>query len=509
MIKKLAASELLNRLVRQPTVEFAADAGPNFADVIGFHVYADLTLNLPLAAAADGQNANKYLTILEDYAAVGDLCALQVGGRLLEVQGERLHFVLPHEKADETAIRALLRFSIALTQAVYRKIKPIAGEHWNGFAMAADHGRAIIIVSGRDGDDSAISLGNPANTPAKRLAREPAVESGHLAIPTRIVERSQMLSSESSSDPGKKWTALNVNDPPSYLLPLLDVTLLNRIDEAAATINAGAGRRDSRIISFANADYFADTERATVSDPIEVQGFCLRADLDGFTREVERAFGANDDRAIMALVQRFMAIMDLPEHFAKRVQRPIISLPWAGDCATQLVLLKRGETYDIARRFLPPNASLTWNECSQNGDPSTRAIREALGTTKWAVGIAGGDGDEGSLGRILTANIRTSGRQFLVAAGWGVRRSLDAQQARHVNADDTVLHIVDCRALHPDYCQAFGALPDISIFRRATLDALKKARLKQINSAGKQSPQIMPQIRATVIPAARPFCNDG
>jgi hypothetical protein len=245
-----------------------------------------------------------------------------------------------------------------------------------------------------------------------------------------------------------------------------------------------------------------------VRDPVEVQGFCLRADLDGFTREVERAFGANDERAIMALVQRFIAIMDIPNHFAKRAQRPIISLPWAGDCATQLVLLKRGETYDSARRFLPPNASLIWNECSQDGDQSTRAIREAMGTTNWAIGVAGGDGDEGSFGRLLVANIRTSGRQFLIAAGWGVRRSLDAQQARHVNANDTVLHLVDCRALHPDYSDAFGALPEISIFRRATLEALKKARLKQINSAGKQSPQIMPQIRAAVIPAARPFCDD-
>ena len=64
MIKKLAANELLNRLARQSTVKFAAEVGPNFADVVGFHVYADLTLNLPLAAAANGQNANKYLTIV-------------------------------------------------------------------------------------------------------------------------------------------------------------------------------------------------------------------------------------------------------------------------------------------------------------------------------------------------------------------------------------------------------------------------------------------------------------
>jgi hypothetical protein len=48
------------------------------ADVAGFHVYTDLKLNLPLAAAGDGQNANKYLTILEDYAAIGDVCVLQV-----------------------------------------------------------------------------------------------------------------------------------------------------------------------------------------------------------------------------------------------------------------------------------------------------------------------------------------------------------------------------------------------------------------------------------------------
>ena len=39
-----------------------------------------------------------------------------------------------------------------------------------------------------------------------------------------------------------------------------------------------------RLVTFAAAEDLAD--RATVDDPVEVQGLCMRADLDNFTRQV-------------------------------------------------------------------------------------------------------------------------------------------------------------------------------------------------------------------------------
>src|SRR5690348_15381659 len=76
-----------------------------FSDVIGFHVYADLRLNLDLAAAEDARKAMKCVDILEDFTAVSDKCAGLVGARVLEVQAERIHFVLPSQEPAADLMR--------------------------------------------------------------------------------------------------------------------------------------------------------------------------------------------------------------------------------------------------------------------------------------------------------------------------------------------------------------------------------------------------------------------
>ena len=98
-----------------------------FSDVVGFHVYADLRLNLDLAAAEDAQEAMKCVDLLEDFTAISDRCAGLVGARVLEVQGERIHFVLPAQDAV-AELGKLLLFSSALTQTVYQGAQAGSGE---------------------------------------------------------------------------------------------------------------------------------------------------------------------------------------------------------------------------------------------------------------------------------------------------------------------------------------------------------------------------------------------
>jgi len=85
-----------------------------FSDLLGFHAYADLRLNLDLAAAEDSQQAMKCVDLLEDFTAISDRCARLVGARILEVQGDRIHFVLP--AGDPVAdLGKLILFSSALS----------------------------------------------------------------------------------------------------------------------------------------------------------------------------------------------------------------------------------------------------------------------------------------------------------------------------------------------------------------------------------------------------------
>lgn len=480
---------------------FTNEDGVLFNDVTAFHIYGDLGLNLRLAAAQDARNAEKYLGILEEYAEIAEGCCAPAGVTLLEVQGERLHFLQPAQAADGDSIKQLLRFCIALTNTIFDRLRGKAAADWNGFALAADHGRAIVLATGREGDDSVISFGDAANRPAKRLARTPAVKSGHLALRTFLVGRSPLLVGGGAYRENETWIDINVKDPPSYLQQISDGSLRNQINESTNAI-ANAVARQDRHVTFAAAEDLAD--RATVDDPIEVQGLCLRADLDNFTRQVEQAFAAKNEAAIRALVERFLVIMDFPDEFQKKLNRPVISLPWAGDCATQIIPLRRGESWDQFRKTMPAVAAIAWHDCDGiNGRMAE--IRRAMSGTRWAVGIAGGDTTEGFSGRLLIANLQTRARQYRVASGWNVRRSLDAQQAENVVADDTVLPTIDYNGLNHSYQLAFKELRDSSLYRCARLEALKRARQNQITAIATAKPTVLPTISGASVPASKPF----
>src|SRR5262249_24978589 len=139
MIQKTSLTQLLGR---RPETDikaniFQAADGVRFADVTGFHIYGHASLNLHLAAAQDTRNADKYLPVLEEYARIAEACCADAGAALLEVQGERLHFLLPAPDANEASITQLLRFSITLTQTIYDQLPAKAGRDWNGFTLAA------------------------------------------------------------------------------------------------------------------------------------------------------------------------------------------------------------------------------------------------------------------------------------------------------------------------------------------------------------------------------------
>ncbi len=486
----------------------AMDIGPIFADVTGYHVYADLDLNLGLSAAEDDANARLYLKILEDYADLADASAKESGARLLEVQGERLHLVLPAPAVTEDSLKWLFRFSHSLTKAVYEQIKPLAGDHFRGFAMAADHGRAIVIVTGNQADDSVVSLGNPANMPAKRLAQTPCVPSGYLAIPLALAEETEFFLDTRLIETRRRWISVNVLNPPQYLETVIDENLTESMEKTAGIIKA---TRQALPLSVhaVDARYFSASNTKSIGEPVKVQAFCLRADLDGFTRNVQAAFAVGTDEAIAGLVQEFVSIMAYTDQFARALNRNVITLPWAGDCATLLVPLKPGETYESLRPLFPATIALAWHKAYDNEPKGRKAIHEAMGDARWAVGIAGGDTEEGSEGFLLLANLPSSDRDFMVVAGWGARRALDAQQAQDVRANDSVVHVDDYEALDPIVQDAFTALSNVTIFRRATIEGLERARRRKIEQASAPKEIEMPYIKAAAaaapLPISRPY----
>lgn len=468
--------------------------GSPYAPESGIHVYSDLRINLHLSAAEDDAMARRFLRILETYAALADHSCGSVGGYLLEVHGERLHAFIPATRITEQSIGQVFAYASSLTQAVYAEIKPLAGDAWDGFAMAADFGPAVMIYSDYGGG-SIVSLGNAANAPAKKLGQEPRVQSGHLAL------RRNIYSPARDGHANGEWVEINVLEPTADIARHVRLDLTERLVSLAA--NQLSALAEGRIITFAANDYFAHADRATIHDPLRVQGFCFRADLDGFTAQVEAAFRVGPD-AILRLVIKFQRIMDVATAYGQFVQRPVIELPWSGDCANLLLLPRVGESYDAASEFLPASAGLRWHEMAAQPNTAGGYWRDLLGTLGWAVGVAGGDEDEGNNGILLVANISASERSFRVAAGWAARRSIDGYQADRVVAGDTIVPRVDCARLDTNLRTAFRELD--SRFMRATVAALKDATSAKTRKLGVASTVSFPNIQRPV-PAPRPYWN--
>lgn len=399
-----------------------------FSDLIGFHVYADLRLNLDVAAAEDTRDAMKCVNLLEDFTAISDRCASLIGARVLEVQGERIHFALPaQDPASE--LGNLLRFSTALTRTVYEELKPAAGDDWQGFSMAADHGPAVLIPSSYGGG-SLVSLGNAANQPAKKLAR--GVDSGHLALPNRIGKGLP------GTKPSGDWVEIDVNKPVALTQSFFDDRLTEGMRQAARAVLQQGAQRGGR--DFAR-DMFEGISFATT--PLKTRGMCLRADLDGFTKAVEDAFR---NQKVADLVRQFTDVMRYPMEFAQKVDKRLIELPWAGDCCTIFIQPQNGETVEELRATLPVEAGRCWHGIAYENGGSNRWTA-SLGSAKWAVGLACGDHEEGGNGNAIIAEFPAAGRLFRVIVGWCGRRAKEAQETSGIKGDDVVVPVVDYQNL--------------------------------------------------------------
>lgn len=489
--QQIPLTNFLASIREQGLHEFSRTFGGKFAFSQGFHVYGDLRINLTLSAAEYDSNARRFLQIVDSYNAVADECAKNVGAEILELQGERIHALIPGDSLSEEIFRRLFAFSIALTNAVYAKIAPAAGEHWGGFSMAADFGPAVLIASDCGGG-SVVSLGNAANTPAKRLGRRPVVEAGCLAL------RRHVYQAIGDARGNAEWIEINVLEPAERISRFSNHTLNRQLTVLAA----GVLERPIpyRSIAVANAAYVSDPSRFSVAEPFRVQGHCLRADLDGFTHQVEAAFRSGPE-AVKRLVKRFHEIMGYAREYVRSLNRPVIEMPWAGDCATVILMPRDSETYCDTCRYLPVAAAVKWHDQEAAENVDRVAWRKVLESAKWAVGVGGGDEEEGSNGVMLIANVQSARRTFRVAVGWAARRSNDGYQAAGVRANDTVLHNVDYENIDDEHKIAFRELD--SRFRAAPLEKLRQSIAGKTASLAKSATLQMPAIVRS-IPAPRP-----
>jgi hypothetical protein len=321
-----------------------------------------------------------------------------------------------------------------------------------------------------------VSLSPAANAPAKHLGRNPDQS---VNIPSRNLRmrREHLELLGLNVDGCKAWDDVPLERIPKQAEALASrqFNFSDRRQQLLESANESIRAYKPTIMRFsANEAVGYDTGSADVNHPAVIQGFFMRADLDGFTSAIETAFKAGPS-GIFQLVTRFSELLEFANEYIEdsRSFSTITKLPWAGDCSNLLVSPTQ-ETYEAAQTYLPVKLGARWHDQAKaNADWDKH-----FGDAKWAVVVAGGtdskDGDTGNNGKTLIAKISLNHRDFLIAAGWSVGRSLDAFTAGQ-KKEDIVVHKTDLTCLNADLQKKFSPMTAYKIFYRArvTMDELR------------------------------------
>jgi len=451
----------------------------------GVHLYSELRPADGLQVAESEETAQRFLRIIEDYVRAGVQAALIFEIELLEVQGTVLHFHLEGAITRETAKKAL-SFSHIFTKVLYETLAEEMGSEWNGFAICMDHGPAIIVRHGQASNSSAISLGEAANKPAKRLLYG-KTEAGHAEYPESWTGK--------SSD---HYVAINLRDREKapllheYENAALETKFREILNEYRLQRTQGSIAAKVPLIRAADR-----VDGFSTDHPLRIQAFCMRADLDGFAKQVKAAFSQGAE-AVEAIAIGFIKIMQFGEFFEK--QHPgSVRLPWAGDCATFLFPAEidleslRGQKWIAIVEQWQTFASAT-DEGKQN------RWSGVFKDVNWSVGMTFAEH-----GTCLIAPILAVERRFLIGAGAPLTFALDAQNIGR--ADDTVIHSSDHQSLYAPIRKLFNKVDGTEFWlgHNITMEKAAQAVIDAGKSANVQT--YADKIATVAVPLPRPHCK--
>lgn len=449
-----------------------------YHDGTGYHIYTQLSLTNTLTNPTDVKASEYLFEVIQKYADLVACCLKNTTGKIIEVQGERLHIFFPYELNYQTA-SDVATFCAAITNAVYDKKFRLGNTHFKGFKICLDYGRAVILKTGIDADDSLISLGPCANAPAKHL---PDVQAEYTAFSTSIAK---LIFSD--VDGRKTWYEINLHD--RKILPtIIAQQSLDSILASASSFNPVY--QAGRFTVSAGGSFVPGNN--LLPQAVFVQGLFMRADLDGFTLRVKNAF---DNGNVTELIQDFCQVIKYGDDFINKAARPIIRVPWAGDCANMVVLPKSTERIKDTKFFYPAMGAHDWLSRYDGKIP------EPYQNTAWLVSICAGNSSTGNC-QILVAPVETDGHKFLFAAGWSVGRSLDAQEQDGLRPDESVISKEDYDDMEITYKEHYSMLNTV-FAHSSSIKATKNFTQTVIPSLMAKSHRVTGSI-SNAIPQPRP-----
>lgn len=469
------------------------EGGIGYQDTTGVHIYCELRLVEELRAAATDDKALKCLQTINDYAHYGMLAAQPFGVTLLELQGPVLHFYregLP----DVGTIRNAIQFAHIFTSTLYEVLKDDLGNDWHGFATCMDDGRSVIVRHGSFSSSSAVSLGPVANRPAKQLLYGKTA-AGAVDVPARWAN---LLGLES---PSREWLTLALKDREwiPFTTALENRQLREQFDHLVRSYRNLPGRTIFSRLAMADSARIHNAEGFTVDAPLRVEAFANRADLDGFSQKVEQAFKAGDD-AIDRLARDFGRILEFGEHMETTTPGSI-RLPFAGDCGTLLVPAGVDGDLTHLRSSGWLHAAIRWKDFGQDSSEGRRmGWSQVFQSVGWAIGSACGEATS-----CVVAPIEADHRRFLVAVGWPLDRSQEAQNLGR--GGEIIVHAEDFAFLPKSVQALFCKVAALDYWKGSdlTLEKIRQAQIKGAESRHPRTSTYITQVSGIQIPRSRPY----
>ena len=476
---------------------------PPFTVASGYHLYVETRLDQSITAPATKEIAKRYLRFLQRFTWLCAEASGQIGGNLLEAQGSRVHLFIPCSYHNTRSFMQLVELSAFLYASIKRELDKRFREKASGVAAAVDFGEAMMLSSHIADSDSIVSLGECANRPAKRLGHYMGGATSDNVHTKELSFHRELLVDELrpylDSPDGSGWLEV--------LLDRINVGAFEHKEWQSAFENSFSAER-LREFEFEIRDATANKEVSRLvaesNEAVSFYGWMLRADLDGFS---PRVAAAKSTAAKAVLAERFYRLMDhYNDYIIRYNENPPIPMPWAGDCAT-LILLPRdsghdspspAELYSRSRAFLPVVEMSKWLE--EMGESAKDTLNSS-----WAIGFAGCDPNGASF-NILRATLRNGDRQFPIAVGRCVKASSDGENSEWLEGDEVALYCEDYAQLRESFHKIFE--PEDSNFYSSTKDQIRHA-LENADPSSSSSRVFSPRKSPTVVlPPARPYASE-
>lgn len=451
------------------------DEGVIDAFFSGYHIYAMVELKKSWKNSATNEDRKRVISVLADTVVEVREVVHEFGGALLEAQGPVVHAFIPSEDGSLNAPREAAR---AISSLLNGKIKSRAGDSFVKGLVAYCHGQSLFIASvDSHGDNSIVSLAPAANVPAKVLwRRAPYLASGSI-LEVALDGTYTILSERDLRHVVANSSAFN--------------------ESALVAMNASTSFSNVRVINRkVSMPHVGSSDSPTVMDPQESYSISVRADIDGFSRQVKDAFD-NGPEAVRALAKRFHAIMVHARSFGKGIKA--IHLPWAGDCFNLLLAVDDRQTYQENRRRKILEVVLDFRNHMQDAFPEIQ----------WSFSCAAGDLENAQKCNTLVSRMTVGQTSILLAAGLPVERSLEGLASEQPKAGCGLLWREDVNALDPRLREAIKTQDGGGNFRHFTIDSLQRAALKTHVSPA--LPVYVPsnQKAAVAVPTVRPYFRNS